>query len=130
MDSAYIGIPYIPKGRAFDGADCWGVCLLYAKHILSIDLPEFFYTSSAMLRYAAMYAEIEPEQPRWQLVDKAQVGDIHLFRIGGYTTHCGIHIGNNDFLHTLIGRESCIESVDSIQWRDCLRGTYRYVPTA
>lgn len=123
----FVGIPYKVKGRDFDGVDCWGLCLLYSRVMLGIELPEYFYTMSGVLRYSAMHIELERGQAWWGKVEGSpEAGDIHILRVGGIDSHCGIAVSPHEMLHSLHGRNSCVERVDSIQWRDSLTGSYRY----
>ena len=127
-----IGIPYRPLGRTRDGADCWGLCLLAAHELYAVELPLYYYTEADILSHA--YEHIRRETsglPQWTAVGQAkhhQPGDIHIFRIKGFETHCGIDVGAGDFLHSLAGRDSCVESLRSLLWSHCLTGTYRWTP--
>lgn len=37
----FVGIPWVEGGRTFLGADCFGIFLLYYKHILNIEVPDY-----------------------------------------------------------------------------------------
>jgi probable lipoprotein NlpC len=123
-----VGIPYLELGRTHLGADCWGVCLLAARELWGVELPEYFYTEAQILEHACEHIRRETRGPRWTAIDQAAPGDIHIFRIKGFETHCGIAIGGGDFLHSLAGRDSCVESLRSLLWSHCLTGTYRWTP--
>lgn len=124
----FIGIPYVPLGRDFTGADCWGVCLLAARELFGLELPEYFYTEADILAHACEHIRHATRGPHWRALDQAQPGDIHIFRIRGFEVHCGIDIGRGDFLHSLAGRNSCVESLNCIMWSHCRTGTYRWTP--
>lgn len=133
-----VGIPYVARGRSMQGADCWGVCLIAARHLYQIDLPEFFYSDreGEMLEQACEHIGHETHnQPHWRAlgdIERTQPprGSIHIFRIKGVETHCGIHLGGGEFLHSLPGRMSCVESLYSINWRNRRTGTFVWVPNA
>lgn len=123
----YIGIPYKERGRDFTGADCWGICRMVAKDLLYIDLPEYFYSEADLLQDAEKL--IAENSPRWTKVEEDfKPGDIHIFRIKGHETHCGIHLMQKEFLHSLPGRDSCIETLTDINWVHRKTGSFRWVP--
>lgn len=124
----FIGIPYVPLGRDFAGADCWGICLLAARELFGVELPEYFYTEQDILVHACEHIRHETHGPHWSALDQAEAGDIHIFRIKGFEVHCGIDIGRGDFLHSLAGRNSCVESLASVMWSHCRTGSYRWTP--
>jgi cell wall-associated NlpC family hydrolase len=64
----------------------------------------------------------------WSKVSKdiLQLGDIVTFRIMGHETHCGIMIDKYQFLHTLKGRQSCIEELSHINWVHRHTGSFRW----
>ncbi len=124
-----IGVPYRERGRDMTGLDCWGVCLLAARDLYGISLPEYFYTEQDILPHACEHIRRETGLPHWQPVRAPYPqGAIHIFRIKGFETHCGIHLGGSDFLHSLAGRNSCVESLDSVLWSHCRTGTYQWTP--
>lgn len=124
---AYIGIPYKERGRDFSGADCWGICKMVASDLWYIDLPEYFYTEEQILQDAE--ALIKAERAHWLKVEQDfKPGDVHIFRIKGHETHCGIHIAGHEFLHSLPGRDSCLESLMDINWMHRRTGSFRWVP--
>lgn len=40
MIEDFVGIPFVDKGRSYKGADCYGLCMLYFKDVLNIDMPD------------------------------------------------------------------------------------------
>ncbi len=127
----FIGIPYRELGRTHEAADCWGLCLLAARELFGLELPEYFYTEAEILAHACEHIRRETALPHWTALGQAEpypLGAIHIFRIRGFETHCGIALGREDFLHSLAGRNSCIESLDSLLWSHCRTGTYQWTP--
>lgn len=126
--SVWVGIPYVAKGRSrASGMDCWGICRAFAWEVLHMDLPEYFYDESQILEHACAHIGREVRMPRWQpVVHAKRRGDILIFRIKGYETHCGIYVGSGDFLHSLAGRESCVESLTHANWEHRCTGAYRW----
>ena len=124
----YIGIPYVIGGESFDGADCYGIAKLYSKNELNKTLPTYMYSN---LDNEAV-AEIAIKMARhslgdaWTKVETPQHGDVITFRIMGLEIHCGIMINATEFLHSLKGRQSCIEDLSNINWKHRLTGVFRY----
>lgn len=128
----YIGIPYAPRGRTMNGADCWGICLLFYKEMTGLSLPDYFYTEAeiqtAMERQIALEAE---DGSRWEAIEKGQeqAGDILLFNVSSHQVHCGILVDplRRDFLHSFPGRNSCIERLDSVVWANRYQKARRWL---
>ena len=124
---AWVGIPYVPRGRTRAGFDCWGICLAFALDELGLALPEYFYDEAHILEHAVEHIRRATEQAaHWTRVEEVQRGDILIFRIMGFETHCGIALGNGDFLHSLEGRASCVESLSHSNWEHRCTGAYRW----
>src|SRR6516225_7393574 len=102
--SSLVGVPYVPRGRTREGADCWGIVLLAARELFYLDLPEFFYSSEelALLEDAQALIGHETRAACWREVQAPfAAGAVHIFRIHGQETHCGLHLGADTFLHSL-----------------------------
>jgi len=124
----YIGLPYKVNGTVPDGADCWTLVKAFSKSELGLDLPAFFYDEDSLIADASKHIENEMHLGRrWTKIDEPNIGDILIFRIRGIASHCGIYLGNGDFLHTLKGRNSTCEILDGA-WKQCLVGVYRWCP--
>ena len=126
---AFIGIPWVARGVDFDGADCWGLIRLAAHHLYGLDFPAYFYSERDLLTEAAALIEHETRGPHWNPIYEGQrlaPGMVHIFRIAGFKTHCGLCLGGNEFLHSLPGHESAIEDLTGIQWRQRRTGTYEW----
>jgi cell wall-associated NlpC family hydrolase len=122
-----VGVPYVACGREQDGADCWGIVRLAARELYGLDMPDYFYTEATILEHACAHIGREIRGPHWLLVGTPYpLGAVHLFRIKGFVTHCGLNVGGGDFLHSLGGRNSCIERL--ADWRERCTGTYQWTP--
>jgi cell wall-associated NlpC family hydrolase len=119
----YLGLPYVPHE-----SDCWTLVRRFAAEQLGKNLPEYMYDTSTILEDAQ--AQIENQKhylgKLWTQVKKPELGDILIFRIFSKECHVGICLGGNDFLHTLKGRNSCIERLSDQNWNNRLTGAYRY----
>jgi len=124
----YLGIPYIVCGESFEGADCWGLCRLYSKHELHKELPKYMYSNldNEAVAEVAIKAAFHGLGDKWEKVDTPQHGDIVTFRIFGHEVHVGIMLNSTEFLHSLKGRESCIEDLTHVNWSHRKTGVFRW----
>lgn len=119
----YLGLPYVPHQ-----SDCWTLVRRFASEQLGKNYPEFMYDVPTILEDAQ--AQIENQKhflgKVWNQVNAPELGDILIFRIFSRECHVGISLGGIDFLHTLKGRNSCIERLTDQDWNKRLTGVYRY----
>ena len=123
----YVGLPYQDRGRTATGIDCWGLaCLVYSEHF-DIELPSLDdqYTSTQDL---AVRGLVTSTKESWISTSDPKPGDICVFNILGEPTHVGIYVGDNKFLHARGGKDSVIESLNSVVWNRRLEGIYQYNP--
>lgn len=127
--NAYIGIPYVLKGRNRTGVDCWGLARLVYEEQYSITLPSFddTYNTSSDENIEEIVAR---QKEGWEEVKEPAVGDVVLFKVLGRVQHIGVYIGNKMFLHAREGYSSCIERLDSGTWKHRFAGAWRYRPNA
>jgi cell wall-associated NlpC family hydrolase len=59
-------------------------------------------------------------------VKNPEFGDIVVAQLAGYPIHVGVYLGRNKMLHTLRGKDSCIESID-FKWAKRIEGYYRWL---
>lgn len=129
LDHKFINIPFKSGGRDFDGADCWGVAILFYKEYFGIDLPSFrneYYVSDT----ARLKELIALHREGWERVTKPSVGDLVLFKVLGQETHIGVYIGNDKFLHALENQSSVVQSLTSLEWSKRIVGYFRYSENA
>ena len=122
----FVGVPYIHKGESYEGSDCWGLCKIFYRDCLGIELP----------RYADMYDPVfdlgncgdaiaeAVTYKTWVPATEPQFATLLTFRIMGHVAHVGIYLGEGDFLHAFNGTDSCIESLNSVTWANRLHGMY------
>ena len=128
MNSKWIGIPYVNQGRSFDGCDCWGIVDLYYREILGITLPDYLGAYRDAKETAIVEAAILYHKRYWQptIVEPDSVA---LFRVAGKSCHVGVMLRDGEFLHTLVGRNSAVENIRDISWRDRFLGTWKWMAT-
>lgn len=126
--AAFVGIPFLDKGRDFDGCDCWGlVRLVHAKHGGN-HLPSYagLYTDAAERKEIAAIVAREAVSPLWEPVTEPRQLDILMFRRGRLDAHAAIFLQPGLMLHMV--EEDCakIEPFNSGFWSTRLTGTYRW----
>jgi cell wall-associated NlpC family hydrolase len=122
----FIGIPYKSRGADFDGADCYGLAVLYNKHMLGKDLPDYssLYVSADDLSDAS--GAISKGRENWDAVTEGQAGDVILFRQMGVVSHVGVYLDGIDFLHIRHGNSAGLEAMDSANWAQRIEGLMRW----
>jgi len=125
----YIGIPYVIRGEDFSGADCWGLCRLFARHELGLIFPQYMYDIGTNIEEAMQHIKYEQHNlgQRWIRTYEPELGDLCLFRIQSQEVHCGIHLDKKEFLHSLKGRTSAIESFSHVNWTHRYQGSYKWL---
>lgn len=123
--TSYIGMPYVPREM-----DCWQLIRKFAKEQLGFVYPDFMYDAENITSQSVSHiAEETGIGKRWQKVNSPILGDVIIFRIKGIAGHCGVYIGDGNFLHTLKGRESSYELLDGY-WKQAIVAIYRWNPNA
>lgn len=103
-----------------------------ALHLYGLHYPHYFYRAVDLLDDAAALIEEHTHGPAWQALEGPgpfPPGVVHIFRIAGFKTHCGLSLGRGEFLHSLPGHNSAIECLTDLQWRQRRTGTYRWAPS-
>src|SRR5262245_26142877 len=101
--ASLVGVPYVARGRSSSGADCWGIVLLGALALWGLKYPDYFYTEHELLHDACDLIDVETrEGARWHAAHTPWPGAaVHIFRVNGHKTHCGLHLDGQLFLHSL-----------------------------
>ena len=124
----YLGIPFENHGDTFDGVDCYGLAVLFNRHELAKELPNYkkLYANSRDHDQAAGAFEVGRQD--WAIVNDApKFGDLILYKERGAVTHCGIYLDGRDFLHIREGSTSMIEPLNSIHWASRQENIIRWI---
>lgn len=123
----YVGIPWSPAGRDYDGADCWGLAYLVLRDKFGVDAPQYReYQDTNDVQ--ALAGVVSDSVVQWSPVEpnQEQPGDVVLLRRGRLVCHVGIVVGGGWMLHLMPGSNACVESYKSAVWRHRVSGFYRY----
>jgi cell wall-associated NlpC family hydrolase len=124
----FLPVPYVPCGRDMKGLDCWNLCLLAGKELFGKEFPEYFYSEADILPEAQAHIARELTMPRWQKLDKPEPGAIGIMRIKAGETHTVLFLDDNEFIHTLPGRNVTIASIHHGDWKQRLVDIRRWNP--
>jgi cell wall-associated NlpC family hydrolase len=120
-----IGKPWVNRASSFEAADCWGLVLLYYKHVLGITLPTIAgYDKGECSTAEGWQSDIH----HWQQVDKATTnGLVFTCYKDGQPTHVGVTISSVKVLHSrgYPGHEGKVE-IHSIRAIESIYGKMTY----
>lgn len=127
MISKFIGIPFVSKGRSFNGCDCYGLVKLYYKEILNIDIPETIITAEQPRRTFANYLnEISKNwiatTPAKNVVVAMSVNAEH----PNLVTHFAVMIDDKRFIDTRENMSSYLTSIDDEKIKNQIKGFYKW----
>ena len=127
MISKFIGIPFVSKGRSFNGCDCYGLVKLYYKEILNIDIPETIITAEQPRRTFANYLnEISKNwtatTPAKNVVVAMSVNSEH----PNLVTHFAVMIDDKRFIDTRENMSSYLTSIDDEKIKNQIKGFYKW----
>jgi cell wall-associated NlpC family hydrolase len=126
--SAYVGIPWLERGRDRDGCDCWGLLAMAYREQLGVSLPSFRDDYQTLEDADAVVALIEGHMGPWHEVEvgRERSGDALLMTIAGRPRHVGVIASPGLVLHIEIGAGSLIESYRGFRLHRRIAGFYRH----
>ena len=102
--SKIIGTPWINRGYAFDGCDCFGLVYLYMKHVQKtvVGLSGEYMTGVEFTK--SFMAQLDAG--KWVKVDTPSSESVVFMMFNGdIPMHCGIMLNKVDCLHTFGGED-------------------------
>lgn len=91
--SKVVGVPWVKHAHSFESMDCYGLVMLYYKHVMGIDL-------GLMPIRDISEGGFEEESPNWHESYPARSGLAFMSFKGGIPSHCGIIIDEWTVLHS------------------------------
>ena len=122
----YLQIPYMHQGRSFQGADCFGITMLFYANELQITLkdftedyaPEWWINKSYFLENYKAYNFTPTNTPEF--------GNIVFFRNNSVAVgHCGIVLTDGSFLH-MTRSGAAVTSLILGAYARKIQGYYKY----
>lgn len=126
----YIGVPYAPKGReAATGLDCWGLVRVVYHEQKQVELPSYAedYATSYDAKEIGALVSLESDT-KWLAVASGSERpyDVVVLRVLGHPMHCGVCVGDRQFIHCLKGTNVVMEGLDDALWCRRVVGFFRY----
>lgn len=120
----YTYIPFVDKGRDYDGCDCWGIPYLIYRDLRGIELPLYTHEYQNTEDRREIARIVNRDAPLWDEVQSPALFDLILLRLK--TLHCGVYIGDGLFIHCLDGVGTVVEELSSVLWRNRIVKYLRY----
>ena len=94
-----IGLPWINRAASFDAVDCWGLVILYYKHVLNIELP--VVDGYQLNDNISKCRQRESNKTHWEEVESADNNTLVFtcYDTIGRPAHVGLYIGGGMVLH-------------------------------
>lgn len=125
----YINIPFVEKGRDFDGCDCWGLVRLVYDRELGIELPSFLdYENTKDIRAISRMIRENQFGKDWFEVDEPQPYDVLVFRMMSAVAHVGVAVKKGLMIHCQKDINTTHDEylLKSSDWVERLEGIYRH----
>lgn len=131
-DIQYVGIPYKVRGKPPLCGDCWTVCRYFLQRELRIYAPLYMYSAETLesdsthLITTLSALEVDWEKITSRPCDEKLLrrGDLLIMTVVGQLQHCGMYLGDGEFIHSLAGRNSTLERVS--RWYHHIEAVMRW----
>ena len=124
-----MGIPFLSGGRDRNGADCFGLLLMFAQKI-GIELPDVEYSENWVERGGNLLIENAHEYADEIERDELSVGDVIFFQNDPRAVnHVGIFLGEDRFIHTIDVHGSVVQRLSSQPYCRRAHSFYRLKPS-
>ena len=125
----YMIIPFVEKGRSFDGADCYGLVRLIYKNELGIELPDYLGLYESTNDREKLSKIINDESSKkWLNPEKGKEKpfDVIILEMRGVPMHVGIVTKPGYMIHCAKGINTVYENYRNMRWEHKIRGFARY----
>ena len=116
-------------GTSFEDMHCWHVVReIYKRH--DIDLEDYHIGVDECEAISKVYAEKLKQEPgnKWErLTAPEPLALVAIRNHPKFVSHCGVCIGNGQFIHSLADTGVIINRLSDPMWRKKIVGFYRYV---
>ncbi len=126
-----LSVPFLEKGRDYEGWDCWGLIYVAYRDLYNIELPIYTGEYNSTRRREELQRLIAMHKAGdWELRTPHEPGDVVLLQMLGRNCHIGLMLPDMYMLHVQEGAAS-VERIDRPPWRDKeynkVEGIYRHV---
>lgn len=123
----YMSIPFVEKGRDWNGCDCWGlVRLIYATE-LGIELPSYLETYENTNDSKSLRDVIVAERSEhWLNPTEPTEFDVILLQMRGVPMHVGVVTKKNHMIHCVKDIGIAHEHYGTARWKHRVMGFGRW----
>ena len=115
-----IGIPY-------EEMDCFALVGEFYRRLFDLKFVDLDYDPNKISHESIMQMiKDQANSDGFVKVEKPEFGDIIVARFHGLPVHVAVYLGKMQILHTMKGRNSCIEKLD-FRWHKRIEGFYRWL---
>ena len=128
----WVGLPFVERGRGPAEFDCWGLFRAAVLEQWGVDLPSHADAYTTEADRADLARIIEGSLDGWTEIpaSEARLGDGVLIRVLGDECHVGLVVAPGWMLHTFRGRDSTVEPLSAVAWRNRVVGYFRHAAIA
>ena len=131
--SDLIGIPFKPGGKDHAGIDCYHLAQEVFKRY-QIYIPDYITACSIVYHSGLESDEIDKAiavgRKDWTRIEKPQEPCLVVIQSDRdnplLSSHVGVYLGEDKFIHVMIKRNVCIEKLSSPLWKNKIEGFYTY----
>jgi len=129
-----LDVPFVPRGRSWQGWDCWGLVLIAHREVLGIDLPSYeeLYEEKDVEATQELGDLVQSQLHLWTRVAIPRMGDVALLRVNGLPTHVGFMLDRKRMIHALAASKgsgaeglTVVQRIDREPWVRKLLGVWR-----
>ena len=125
-----LAVPFVEKGRGYDGWDCWGLICVAYWDVRGVFLPsngDTYSTTHGAEGIRQLGEAVSGNMSAWSPVHGKRCPlDVALFRIAGRPVHVGLVVEQNLVLHAEEKVGTFVERLSSPMWARRLEGVYRH----
>lgn len=124
--SAFVGVPWLDRGRDLRGCDCWGLHRILVSLGQGLDLPSYDDGYVGPADRAAIQGLIDGDRCLWGRVERGAERPFDLVLLRGNPWHVGTVVLPGRMLHVPEGRSSVIEPFTTGRFGRRVEGVYRH----
>ena len=128
-EKQFRNIPYKKDGRSYFGSDCYGICVLFNRDVLSIKLPEFLSEDVYIDESITQVFNDKKKSFKEVKIGKEKSGDIVSLNLKGYPVHVGVIVQKGIMLHIMESKYATVENYLSNKWTKRVNSIWRYEST-
>lgn len=124
-----MSMPFLDRGRSYEGGDCYAVVYLAFRDVFGIHLPthveEYDDAGETSVSRTQIKDAVLEHKRKWEQVTNPQAMDVVLFCLGGQPLHVGLMIDKKNFIHCEKKIGVVIENINDTRWKLRREGIYR-----